>query len=137
MTAGKFIFFLMAEAVHSILRNHDLRSLWLEGEQEDPLDYGDINKTLSDALTADDTLKNLLQEKLTSLAGNKDNLLLITDVEVVHPYLRIGALEQKLQGKFYVPTVILYPGLRVGRTTLKFLGIYPEDGNYRSIHIGG
>jgi len=36
-----------------------------------------------------------------------------------------------------VPTIILYPGIRSGRTTLRFLGIYPEDGNYRSTHIGG
>jgi hypothetical protein len=55
----------------------------------------------------------------------------------LHPYLRIGAIEQRLQGKVTVPVVILYPGTRRGQTNLSFLGIYPEDGNYRSIHIGG
>ena len=33
--------------------------------------------------------------------------------------------------------VFLYPGFRTGETKLKFLGFYPEDGNYRSVHIGG
>ena len=127
----------MADAVHQILQNHDLREIWLESEQEDPLAFREINDTLADALMADDALKNALDDKLQSLAGIKTALLLITDLEALHPYLRVGTLEQKLQGRFTVPTVILYPGVRTGRTTLRFLGIYPEDGNYRSTHIGG
>ncbi|NLB18209.1 MAG: DUF1788 domain-containing protein, partial [Syntrophomonadaceae bacterium] len=31
----------------------------------------------------------------------------------------------------------LYPGQRTGKTQLKFLGFYSEDGNYRSVHVGG
>jgi hypothetical protein len=129
--------FSMADAVHQILQNHDLREIWLESEQEDPLAFREINDTLADALMADDALKNALDDKLQLLAGIKTALLLITDLEALHPYLRVGTLEQKLQGRFTVPTVILYPGVRTGRTTLRFLGIYPEDGNYRSTHIGG
>ena len=29
------------------------------------------------------------------------------------------------------------PETRTGKTHLKFLGFYPEDGNYRSVHVGG
>ena len=61
----------------------------------------------------------------------------VTDLEALHPYLRIGAIESQLQGKFSVPTIFLYPGVRTGKTRLKFLGFYPEDGNYRSVHVGG
>ena len=129
--------FSIAEAIHEILQSHDLRDLWLESERDAPLDFTTINETLSEALMADDVLKKKLESKIESLAGKKDNLLFVTDLEALHPYLRVGSLEQKLQGKFAVPTVILYPGVRAGRTTLKFLGIYPEDGNYRSVHIGG
>ncbi len=129
--------FSMLEAVHQILKNHDLRDIWLESEKEAPLDFDEINKTLADALTAEDTLKNRLDDKLQNLSGNKEALLFVTDLEALHPYLRVGTIEQKLQGRFTVPTVILYPGVRAGRTTLRFLGIYPEDGNYRSTHIGG
>ena len=129
--------FSIADAVHDILRNHDLRDIWLESEKDDPFDFDAINKTLSDALVGSDDLKEALLNKLESLGGQENALLLVTDLEAIHPYLRIGSIEQKLQGKFKVPTVILYPGIRTGRTTLKFLGIYPEDGSYRSIHIGG
>jgi hypothetical protein len=27
--------------------------------------------------------------------------------------------------------------VRTGKTLLKFLGFYPADGNYRSVHVGG
>ena len=129
--------FSMADAVHDILQSHDFREDWLAGEADDPLDFEIINETLADALTADDSLKNRLQDKLESLSQVSNGILFVTDLEALHPYLRVGSLEQRLQGKFTVPTVILYPGKRAGKTTLSFLGIYPEDGNYRSAHIGG
>jgi hypothetical protein len=127
----------MAEAVHQILKSHDLRDIWLESEKEAPLEFEEINKTLAEALTAENELKNMLEQMLQSLTDQKDALLFVTDLEALHPYLRVGTIEQQLQGRFTVPTVILYPGVRAGRTTLRFLGIYPEDGNYRSTHIGG
>jgi hypothetical protein len=129
--------FSMAEVVHEILRKNDLRDIWLDSEQDAPLDFDSINETLADALTGVNTLRNKLEDRLKSLKGQEDTVLFITDLEALHPYLRVGTIEQGLQGRFTVPTVILYPGKRSGRTTLSFLGIYPEDGNYRSIHIGG
>jgi hypothetical protein len=129
--------FSMADVVHQIVQHHDLREIWLDVEREAPLAFEEINKTLADALTAGDALKNMLDAKLQTLAEDPQGLLLITELEALHPYLRVGTIEQKLQGRFTVPTVILYPGIRAGRASLRFLGIYPEDGNYRSTHIGG
>ncbi len=127
----------MADTVHEIFQHNDLRDIWLMSEKEDPFDFDAINSTLSESLTAGDELKNRLQTKLASLSAANKDILFITDLEALHPYVRVGTLEQKLQGRFTVPTVILYPGIRAGRTSLRFLGIYPEDGNYRSTHIGG
>ena len=133
----KVYIFSMAEVVHQIFRGNDLRDIWLDSEQDAPLDFDSINDTLADVLTRDNTLRNELEGRLKTLKGQADTVLFITDLEALHPYLRVGTIEQGLQGRFTVPTVILYPGKRSGRTTLSFLGIYPEDGNYRSIHIGG
>ena len=129
--------FSMSDAVAKILQENDLRDIWLESEKEDPLDFDAINETLGDALTGNDELKKALEAALQSLAGQGKTVLFVTDLEALHPYLRVGSIEQQLQGRFAVPTVVLYPGIRAGRTTLRFLGIYPEDGNYRSVHIGG
>ena len=83
------------------------------------------------------TLKDRLESKLESLKDKKNTILLVTDLEALHPYTRIGAIESQLYGKFHVPTAFFYPGERTGKTRLKFLGFYPEDGNYRSVHVGG
>ena len=130
----------MAETVLEIFRTNELREVWLSSPANracDPDAVSEINKTLEDVLTADDLLKRRIEQKLASLRGRANTVLFISDLEALHPYLRVGVLEQKLQGKFTVPTVILYPGVRDGKTTLRFLGFYPPDGNYRSVHIGG
>ena len=75
-----------------------------------------------------------------------DNILLVGELAgaeraaaavVARLRARIGAIEGQLAGCFCVPTVFFYPGERTGKTKLKFLGFYPEDGNYRSVHVGG
>ncbi|HOD42054.1 MAG TPA: DUF1788 domain-containing protein, partial [Candidatus Wallbacteria bacterium] len=76
-------------------------------------------------------------KKLDEIKDQTNPILLVTDLEALHPYLRIGAIESQLQGKFVAPTIFFYPGERTGKTKLKFLGFYPDDGNYRSVHVGG
>ena len=130
----------MADTVLEIFRLNELRDVWLASPSNTSFgrdSIAEINQTLENVLTEDDALKKKIEEKLESLRGRSKTVLFLTDLEALHPYLRVGVLEQKLQGKFIVPTVILYPGVRDGKSTLRFLGFYPPDGNYRSVHIGG
>ncbi len=129
--------FSIAEEIESILQTDARRSLWLMVDRRAPLDWAKTNQALANALTTNKSLQQRLEQVLTPLEGRKNSLVLITDLEALHPYLRIGAVESQLQGKFHVPTVFLYPGVRTGKTRLKFLGFYAEDGNYRSVHVGG
>ncbi len=127
----------LAQVLDSFFTNHALRRFWLSGEQQAPGDLDSINRTLREALISGEVVEKAILSRLEKLAVEPRGLLLITDTEVLHPYLRIGAVEQRLTGKVPCPVVILYPGKRSGETTLSFLGIYPDDGNYRSTHIGG
>ena len=127
----------IAEEVSSILSADPRRPLWLMADQKAPHDWKKTNKSLANALIANNALQQRLEEVLTAHEGKKNSLVLVTDLEALHPYLRIGAIESNLQGRFHVPTVFLYPGVRTGKTMLRFLGFYPEDGNYRSVHVGG
>jgi hypothetical protein len=135
----------MAKAVESVLRENKLRGLWLKSERQlldqalhngTPLDFRGINKTLSAALTEGAELQNLIESKLQDAESRANGLLLVTDLEALHPYLRINTIESKLQGRVHLPVVVLYPGKREGKTSLRFLGFYPADPNYRSEHIG-
>lgn len=129
--------FSIAEEIRSILQADPRYPLWLAADRKAPLDWARTNKSLANALTSNGALQRRLEELLTSLQGEEHALVMVTDLEALHPYLRIGAIEGQLEGKFTVPTIFLYPGVRTGETGLKFLGFYPDDGNYRSVHVGG
>lgn len=129
--------FSIAEQIWALLKEDPLWSLCVTQDKSAPLDWSRTNQALANILGQDNGLLKLLEDALQQLVGQKNALLLVTDLEALHPFLRIGALESQLQGKFQVPTIFLYPGVRTGKTRLKFLGFYPEDGNYRSDHVGG
>lgn len=129
--------FSIAEHIWSIFHEDPLWSLCVAEDRTAPLDWPRTNKALEDILLAEDRLLRRLEGELSPLVGNSNALLLVTDLEALHPFLRIGAIEGQLQGKFQVSTIFLYPGKRTGKTDLAFLGFYPGDGNYRSVHVGG
>jgi hypothetical protein len=129
--------FSIAENLWRLLMDDPLWSLCLMEDKAAPLDWSRTNKALADIVTSGGGLLRALEDALRPLEGNSNALLLVTDLEALHPFLRIGAIESQLQGEFHVPTVFFYPGTRTGKTRLKFLGFYPEDGNYRSVHVGG
>jgi hypothetical protein len=128
--------FSIARNIEEILTNSPLRKIWLEGDKRAPLDWKRTSDSLANALN-NGSLQMRLEECLEKLESKHKGILLVTDLEALHPYLRIGAIENQLHGKFSSPTVFLYPGQRTGKTQLKFLGFYSEDGNYRSVHVGG
>lgn len=129
--------FSIATEIEEILQNDPRRALWLLADRKAPQDWQKANQSLANALTNGAALQKRLEAKLASLQGHPNAVVIVTDLEALHPYLRIGAIESQLQGKFNIPTVFLYPGVRTGKTSLKFLGFYPDDGNYRSVHVGG
>lgn len=136
-------YFSMADAIRKIHSTFPLRDkLWLKADAQDPQNWARTNNSLKVALepkndNSPSPLQLKIEETLQELESTQNAVLVITDLEALHPYLRVGAIESQLYGQFKVPTVFLYPGRRTGKTRLSFLGFYPEDGNYRSVHVGG
>lgn len=128
--------FSIATEIAAIFEQAPMRRLWLSADQQDPLNWKRTNESLTNAIV-NGALQQRLEALLERVQDDKNAIVFVTDLEALHPYLRIGALETQLYGKFKVPTVFFYPGERTGKTRLKFLGFYPEDGNYRSVHVGG
>ena len=138
------VVFSFADVVTSILRDHKLRKSWLQGEKlllgkatsgVSPASLADITTTLRKALTDGPELLSLIKEKLAEAAGKSNGLLLMTDLEAIHPYLRINSIEAQFMDQVRCPVIVLYPGKREGKTSLRFLEFYPADPNYRSEHI--
>jgi len=128
--------FSIAQEIDDILNHVPRMKTWLAPDSKSPLLWEKTNQSLANAIT-NGSLEGRLEAKLEQLKDKKNTIVLVIDLEALHPYTRIGAIESQLYGKFYVPTVFFYPGERTGKTRLKFLGFYPEDGNYRSVHVGG
>ncbi len=128
--------FSIATEILDILGKAPMRKIWLKADSQSPTDWKKTNQSLANAL-AQGELQSRLENKLKSLEDKAKAILIVSDLEALHPYMRIGTIEGKLQDNFSVPTIFLYPGTRSGSTRLKFLGFYPEDGNYRSVHVGG
>ncbi|WPL18192.1 hypothetical protein Thiowin_03251 [Thiorhodovibrio winogradskyi] len=131
--------FSITHAIQAILDEQPdfIRTLWQTQDAKAPLEWTKTNNALAAAISKNDALAARLEQQLASLEGNPNAMLLVTDLEALHPYVRIGVIEGHLLGRFSVPTIFFYPGVRTGKTRLKFLGFYPEDGNYRSVHVGG
>jgi len=127
----------LAKEIHKIIDKHPWKKFWLQQEKITGFNSEQYIKTIKNALITDDALVKTLEKELDKLSSQSNGLFLVTDLESLHPFLRIGQIEAELQGKFEVPTVFLYPGVRTGKTGLKFLEFYPDDGNYRSVHVGG
>lgn len=128
--------FSIAEHIISILSKATQRKIWLSADRKAPQAWKRTNDALTNALSRG-ALQQRIEDELEKVQNIPNALLLVTDLEALHPYMLIGAIESQLYGKFHAPTVFLYPGERTGKTRLKFMGFYPEDGNYRSVHVGG
>lgn len=135
----------MAELIPRLIREDPLFEISLANERNEGATLHDVNQTLRGSLGVgpdnqpepDAPILCAFRDALAQAGALPKGVLLVTDIEALHPYVRIGAIEQVLQGKFHCPMVVFYPGIRTGKFGLRFLGIYPDDGNYRSIHVGG
>lgn len=144
----------IADAIESCLKTNKLRKLWLKSEEMllsqseasgTALDSREINQTLRKSLSKQSPTGELtiapelaarLDQAMADAESVPNGLLLLTDLEALHPYLRINTIEAYLTGRMKRPVVVFYPGAREGSTSLKFLDFYPADPNYRSDHIG-
>jgi Domain of unknown function (DUF1788) len=120
---------------HEVLRTIlDRGGQWSDFlKEEKNFEIQEINASIHDVLAQ--SLVPELEPYLITPGPDTVNLLI--DIEMLHPYFRVHAIEAELHDRIQVPTVVFYPGRRSGTSGLSFLGIYPEDGSYHSSIVGG
>ena len=123
----------LADLVREIIDASGRWEAWCELESE--AEPEELNHAINDVLTQRDALIGRVAERLAR--GGDQTVLLLTEAELLHPWFRTRAIESALTGRVPHPTIIFYPGRREGQYGLRFLGYYPEDGNYRSTILGG
>ena len=126
----------VAETLAETLRDNPRRARWQQ--YEDPLDFEVHRRTLASALGQGEAVHGALLAAIDRLQGQPRPILFVADVEALHPYLRVGTVENGLQGRLgKIPTVVLYPGTRLGESPIRFLGFYEPQTDYRATIIGG
>ena len=123
----------LADIIWDIVDKSGRWNIWLDLEAD--ADPDAINESVRDVLRQGNTLINRVAEAVT--AASERVIVFLTEVELLHPYLRTRVIEEYLHNRATVCTIIFYPGERSGQFGLKFLGFYKEDSGYRSTIIGG
>ncbi len=85
--------FSIADQVTDILNQTPLRKIWLKADRRSPLSWEKTNQSLTNALT-NGSLLSQFETLLESLEGRDNAIVLVTDLEALHPYMRIGAIDQ-------------------------------------------
>jgi len=129
--------FSISKEIEKVWEGFELKQFVLDEESYSKDNLELYRSTISQLVMEEKPIIEALKSSLEKASQQPNGLVFVTDLEALHPFGRIGIIEAGLQGNCPVPLIINYPGTRAGRTSLKFLGFYPEDGNYRSVHIGG
>ncbi|MBT9554536.1 MAG: DUF1788 domain-containing protein [Myxococcales bacterium] len=84
-----------------------------------------------DGIAAD--VVKLVQDFATAHPSRVDHsLVLLGRLGALYPFFRSSALLRHIDGRTSgVPVILLYPGTRVGRHALRFMGEHAADGDYR------
>lgn len=124
------LFVSMGELLDKYINNHGYRDIWTEPSVEEAEMYNSIKQEIVN----DEYFENAIINIQDELSSDHNSLLVLRDVEMLHPFYMMGVIENKIYNKIKVPTLVLYPGETQG-TARSFLGVYNQDGNYRSINF--
>ena len=128
----------IAELLWQVMESSGRWEDWLEIEPDSSTE--EVVGAVRDALRTKESASQpgLAPAIRDIVAGSeRDRVLFLTDAALLHPFFRVRTIESLVHDRVGGPTVLLYPGTRVGQFGLRFLGFYPEDANYRSTIIGG
>lgn len=117
------------DIVFDFIKNHPYYDeAWL---LEDTFTETELFESIRIEFQHDEYLAKTILRLQEEYKGHGRPLMVFTDLEWLHPFDKIGRVEQVIYKKIELPMLILYPGQSQG-TARTFLNIYPMDGNYRS-----
>lgn len=125
----------IATVLTNFFKTNPDREIWLDQEQYyDAETITSLFDDLGTSIRNQRVIEQAILAKQAQISTLKQAILLVTDLECLHPYSRFGPIEQQLYSDITVPIAVLYPGQLTG-SSLDFLSIYPPDGSYRSKHL--
>ena len=123
-------FISLGEIIDKFINNHEYHSIWTTPA----VGEGDLYKSIRQEIESQKCIENAIFEIQDKYLSEPNTLLVLRDVEMLHPFYMMGVIENNIYNKIKLPILVLYPGESQG-TARSFLSIYKHDGNYRSINI--
>jgi hypothetical protein len=125
----------MAGILNSFFKSNPRRDTWLSFDKEcEKEEIEELFDGLGSNVRENKVIENAILSAQAEVAGKTKPILILTDLEAIHPFTRFGPVEQNIYTQIEIPLIILYPG-KLDGSSLEFLGFYPPDGNYRSKHF--
>ena len=107
---------------------------YLEDWTDPCVNEADLYESIREEITNSEYIEKCILEIQDAHLSESGTLLVVRDVEMLHPFYMMGAIENHIYNRIRVPILVLYPGETQGRAR-SFLSIYNQDGNYRSINF--
>ena len=122
-------FVSMSQLVDQFISNNKYLEMWQSPLVDEHQLYTSIKQEIDNSQYIENELLRI-QDEMTC----EHPLLVLYDLEMLHPLHMMGAIENRIYNKIRTPMLVLYPGETQG-TARSFLTIYNQDGNYRSINV--
>lgn len=90
--------------------------------------------SIKQEISSDEFFEHAILNIQEQFMNEQNVLLVLRDTEMLHPFYMMGVIENKIYNQIKTPMLVMYPGETQG-TARSFLGVYNQDGNYRSINF--
>lgn len=123
-------FLSMGEIIDQYINHHGYLDIWASPAVNEENLFNSIRQEV----VSEESLEKAILEAQEEYLSEGNALLVIRDLEMLHPFRMMGVIENSIYNQIKVPILVLYPGETMG-TARSFLGIYNQDGNYRSVNF--
>ena len=123
-------FLSMGEIIDQYINHHGYLDIWASPAVNEENLFNSIRQEV----VSEESLEKAILETQEECLSEGNALLVIRDLEMLHPFRMMGVIENNIYNLIKVPILVLYPGETMG-TARSFLGIYNQDGNYRSVNF--
>ena len=120
----------MGDVVDRYIETHSYRDIWTDPS----VDENELYNSIRQEIVSDKYLDNAILDLQKDLSSETNALLVLKDIEMLHPFYMMGVIENERYNRITTPILVLYPGDAHG-TARSFLGVYNQDGNYRSLNF--
>ena len=120
----------IGEIIDKFINSHEYLGIWASPAVREK----DLYESIRQEIESQRYIEKAILDIQETYKNDPNALLVIRDVEMLHPFYMMGVIENNIYNQIQVPILVLYPGEKQG-TARSFLSVYNQDGNYRSINF--